>query len=676
MEWREDVRPARAGDSGARERLREYLTPFAHGVCLASAPHHVTQSLVARVLDQALSSLGGVDEADVGLHVMGLARRAAKLAATGALEEQASSNPALNDARQALGRLRALPETTRERFLLRVVEGIPGPELAELLRVGTTELRADLERGATEAGRAFGQASSFAGDGYLWDLSGSPPPLLAQLELQRPVLRFDPTAAPLPLAAADSAGTFQELKPVGAGLGGPMKGLLFDDGEDTSVSQVTASPPNPFEPQARTVAATDLPAEAAGQVPPRPVPTVKGGDVSGKSISGKSGRSNVIVETGKSGKVPAHVSRSEPTKAPLDLDESTEARVPALALAHQQERNGPPQGMLGQPTMNMPLGSAIAAPETRINPIPLEAITSDGQHLGRFLQGPAAPPGVLDAPALAGSSPLFIAFGLMSAALVVYALSLFASERQSRSGWQLTQVVVASEDISFGDLITIDNVALRSVPPEFVNTNVVKDDALNNILDQRLLADVQTGDPIFWSQFASTKASQHLSARIVKRGRGYTIPLSTSGAVGRWVRPGDSVDLVVAITATDKAQGSNREPRAVTILQRVRVMATGKADSTLAELALDARERQFSDVTILLTPEEAEVVALASTMGRLSLTLRNEDDDEVEFERGFTNAQTLLDGRRRQALEARRRTVIQSIRTAPGEPTRPTPNRR
>ena len=81
------------------------------------------------------------------------------------------------------------------------------------------------------------------------------------------------------------------------------------------------------------------------KVPPRPVPTVKGGDVSGKSISGKSGRSNVIVETGKSGKVPAHVSRSEPTKAPLDLDESTEARVPALALAHQQERNGPPQGL-------------------------------------------------------------------------------------------------------------------------------------------------------------------------------------------------------------------------------------------------------------------------------------------------------------------------------------------
>ena len=60
-------------------------------------------------------------------------------------------------------------------------------------------------------------------------------------------------------------------------------------------------------------------------------------------------------------------------------------------------------------------------------------------------RGPAAPPGVLDAPALKGSSPLFIAFGLMSAALVVYALSLFASERQSRSGWQLTQVVVASE---------------------------------------------------------------------------------------------------------------------------------------------------------------------------------------------------------------------------------------
>ena len=90
MEWREDVGPARAGDAAARERLREYLTPFAHGVALAWAAHHVTERLVPRILDEAIRTLGGVDDDSVGVHVMNVARRMAKEATRGPVEENGS----------------------------------------------------------------------------------------------------------------------------------------------------------------------------------------------------------------------------------------------------------------------------------------------------------------------------------------------------------------------------------------------------------------------------------------------------------------------------------------------------------------------------------------------------------------------------------------------------------
>ncbi|MFZ5441888.1 MAG: Flp pilus assembly protein CpaB [Myxococcota bacterium] len=720
MEWRDDLQPARAGDAAARERVREYLTPFAHGVCLAWTAHHQAELLVPRVLDEALANLKDVADADVGPLVMAIARRVAQQAPA---PEQSGTTPAVTEARQLVGRLRELAGPLRERLFLRVIEGIPGPELAEVGRLAPAELRSELERAATEAARVLGQPQSFSGDGYLWESLGAPPPLLAQLELQLPVLRFDPTAAPLPATAPDTAGTFQELQPVGGpgGLGGPMKKLLFADDEHTSVStvaEVSTEPgvdavappkplavPNPFEPQVPTIAASDLPAEARGQLPmvpwpdepprappppsrsgrqpalpPRPVPAPREGEVSGRSGSGRS-RPSVIVEgsgkkpspeSSQSGRQPPMPTRAEVTKDAPKLDEHdlTQARVPA-PIARQAEAG--PESMLGRPTIELPTSAAVSG-ETRVQPIPIRAIAEEDTSTGVVPRAPPPPPGPLDAPILKGSSPLFLAAPLVLLALLVGALSLFRAERQAKASWQLVSVLVAAEDLSFGDVINVDNVAVRAVPQEYGSpSGMVTEGDLSQILDQRILADVQTGDPLFWVQFSQVFASQNqLSRKVPKHARGVTVPVSTVGAVGHMVHATERVDVVVSITAEDKgpdgkgkgAQAGVLEPRSVTILQNVTLLAVGKANGPLSELALDERERAFTNVTLLLTPEEAELVTLATNLGKLHLTLRNEDDQEVDLERGFSNSATLLDGNRRRALQKHRAQVIQVIRAA------------
>jgi hypothetical protein len=196
----------------------------------------------------------------------------------------------VTEARQTVARLRALPESTRERLLLRLVEGIPGPEQAQVLHVKEGEVKADLERGAAEAARLLGQPPPPPGDGYLWDLSGVPSPLVARLEMQLPVLRFDGNAlaptADAPKPATDA--TFLDLDVVGGPMREPLETVtavppaafsahperspgVAEPGDVEKTRNATDLPAqalvNPFEPGVPTVAATELSAAAHGVAP-------------------------------------------------------------------------------------------------------------------------------------------------------------------------------------------------------------------------------------------------------------------------------------------------------------------------------------------------------------------------------------------------------------------------
>lgn len=685
MQWREDVGPSRAGDAAARERLREYFTPFAHGVALAHAPHHVADRLVPRALDQALASLTGVADEAVGTHVMAIARKLAKEANPGAIDEAGSAQAGLLEARQAVSRLRTLPELPRERLFLRLVEGVPGPELAQVLRVSESELRAELERAATDGARALGQAQGFAGDPYLWDLGGSPNALLAKLEMQLPVLRFDPLAAPAEEASV--AGTFQELPAVKTGgLGGPMKPLLFAEFEGTETGVVTTprppppvrpSGPNPFEPQLPTIAASDLPAEARGALPvpelpapssrsgkapalpPRPVPAPTEGERSGKSSSGK----NRSSRPEPSKEAPKRIEPDLTREGPLlgEGDDATRTRVPAAILAQQQAdvvTSPEGTGVLGMPTMQMPLGAAVLGRGAAV-----QAVET------RLAVPIATAPSITDSPALQGTHPLFLAGILMAVGLAIYSASLFAIDRQARAAWQLSQVVVAAEDMTIGDTITLENVALRAVPDTFQGRGVVKAESMDFILDQKLAVAVQMGDPIFFSQLAALrKADQRLSTKVQRRTRGFTVAANAVQAVGRWVKPGDLVDIIVTFPPPNpERQKKKVERRAVTLLQKVPVLATGKIADSLTEATLEDREKNWGDVTVLLTPEEAEQLTLAAQLGKVKLTLRNEEDleDDRGLDNAYSDSDTLLDGARHRFVANKRQRIIQVIRGVP-----------
>lgn len=265
---------------------------------------------------------------------------------------------------------------------------------------------------------------------------------------------------------------------------------------------------------------------------------------------------------------------------------------------------------------------------------------------------------------LKGKTPLIVAAVLGLLAFVVSWSAIKKREADVRKGWNLVPVVVTAVDISEGTVVTIDMISQRSIPEQFVTSSIVKPDSAPYIVGQKVLVPLQAGDPLLWSQFETTKAAERLSSKVQKKARAITIGAGQTQSVGGWVRPNDHIDLIG--TFKDPSTG---EQVAVTLMQNVIVLATGKITGTTNINLVAEGERNYSNVSLLVLPDEAEILVLAQDLGSLTMSLRNEDDIEQGLEdRGRATINTLLSGERTKMLQQKRLTTIQVIRGSTATP--------
>jgi pilus assembly protein CpaB len=258
---------------------------------------------------------------------------------------------------------------------------------------------------------------------------------------------------------------------------------------------------------------------------------------------------------------------------------------------------------------------------------------------------------------LKGKTPLVVALVLGLLAGVIAYSAIKKKEADVRRGWNLVPVVVAAQDIPEGTVITFEMISQRSVPEQFVTSSVVRPDSASYVVNQKVLVALQAGDPLLWSQFETTKAAERLSSKVQKKARAITIEAKNTTSVGGWIRPNDKVDVI----------GTFRDPQtdesvAVTLLQNVIVVATGKITGTTNVNLIPESQREYNNISLMVLPEEAEILVLATELGQLTLTLRNEDDVDLIEERGRATISTLLSGERTRVLEQKRREIIQIIK--------------
>jgi RNA polymerase sigma-70 factor (ECF subfamily) len=157
------VESARAGDRAAFERLYELYAPLVHGVLLARVPYGEVSDLVQDVFLSAFRKLGHLrDPGRFGPWVAIIARNRAadfyrRARETEELHEglaQSAGHEA--EASEVLEIIRALPEAYRETLVLRLVEGMTGPEIAGRTGLTPASVRVNLHRGMKLLRRRLG----------------------------------------------------------------------------------------------------------------------------------------------------------------------------------------------------------------------------------------------------------------------------------------------------------------------------------------------------------------------------------------------------------------------------------------------------------------------------------------------------------------------------------------
>jgi pilus assembly protein CpaB len=143
---------------------------------------------------------------------------------------------------------------------------------------------------------------------------------------------------------------------------------------------------------------------------------------------------------------------------------------------------------------------------------------------------------------------------------------------------------------------------------------------------------ITAGQPITQGALIKPGDRGFLAAALAPGMRAVSISVSAQQGVAGFVFPGDRVDLL--LTQTVNGGGSGDPLRATeTIVRNLRVLATDqKADKT-TDSDGKTEVNTFSNVTVEATPKIAEKIAVAQSVGTLSLSLRSIADDRMELER-------------------------------------------
>jgi RNA polymerase sigma-70 factor, ECF subfamily len=151
------VEAAQRGDRAAFGELYVRFGRMVHGILLARVPHHEVEDLVQEVFVKALKNLGKLEHAAAfGSWLATIARHRAcdrhrRGHPTEALPPDVPGAIHPEDHGHAvLAAIRALPEVYREPLILRLVEGMTGPEIAERTGLSHGSVRVNLHRGMAQ----------------------------------------------------------------------------------------------------------------------------------------------------------------------------------------------------------------------------------------------------------------------------------------------------------------------------------------------------------------------------------------------------------------------------------------------------------------------------------------------------------------------------------------------
>jgi pilus assembly protein CpaB len=222
-------------------------------------------------------------------------------------------------------------------------------------------------------------------------------------------------------------------------------------------------------------------------------------------------------------------------------------------------------------------------------------------------------------------------FGVLAAVTV----SKYLSKAQAFSR-NMVNVAVAKVDIPLGSKIVAEQITVVQFPKE--STPDGAHDSVEKLAGRVAVVNIAAREPITDARLAPEGTAAGLSAVIPEGYRAMTVKVDDAAGISGFIQPGTMVDVVVTI---DPAEGAARQdPVSKIVLQNIKVLASGQ---NIDKPENEREANSVKAVTLQVTPEQAEKLALASAEGKLQLVMRNQIDQGDEQTPGV-NKRNLLTG--------------------------------
>jgi pilus assembly protein CpaB len=178
----------------------------------------------------------------------------------------------------------------------------------------------------------------------------------------------------------------------------------------------------------------------------------------------------------------------------------------------------------------------------------------------------------------------------------------------------MQRIVVAAEPLKLGTRLDASNVKTIPWPQGQPVTGMFT--KVEDVANRAVITSVAENEPILETKLASLQSGAGLAATIPEGMRAMSVAVNDVVGVAGFVTPGTMVDVLV----TGATTGGGKITR--TILENVRVLAAGQK----VEQDKEGKPQTVPVITLLVTPDDAAKLAMASTEGKIQLALRNTID--------------------------------------------------
>jgi pilus assembly protein CpaB len=204
-----------------------------------------------------------------------------------------------------------------------------------------------------------------------------------------------------------------------------------------------------------------------------------------------------------------------------------------------------------------------------------------------------------------------------------------AQKRAQKGEKEAAVVIVAGKDLPAGTVLNEKVLQMAKVHKSQLQPAAAT--SPESVIGKVLMAPVAQGEQILLNKLTVIGEVGTLSMRIPQGKRAITITVDNIASVGGMIRPGDHVDVVgvVPLPMTSAEGKQIQQQTTMPLFQNVTVLAVGQEFGP--SMGVRREEKGMSpDITLALSPQEANLIAFVQEQGKIRLILRSPQDTQVQ----------------------------------------------